>query len=63
VAGRTEAGGGTLLRMRVERPQDMAAMPAGLGRPFVIHAPDELRAAVRALGETLIRSSAAGPGR
>ncbi|MCW2945637.1 MAG: helix-turn-helix, type 11 [Actinoallomurus sp.] len=60
VATLTETDGGVLLRARVERLDGMALMLAGLGWPFVIRTPDELRGAVRALGESLVRSSAAG---
>jgi predicted DNA-binding transcriptional regulator YafY len=35
----------------------MARLLAGLGHPFLIHAPDELRAAVRELAERLLESS------
>jgi predicted DNA-binding transcriptional regulator YafY len=59
VATPTGADGRVLLRVRAERLDGVARMLAGLGAPFVIHEPDELRAAVRALGEDLIRASAA----
>ncbi len=55
----TETDGGVLLRARAERLDGMAAMLAGLGRPFTIRRPEELRAEVRALGEALIRSAGA----
>jgi predicted DNA-binding transcriptional regulator YafY len=57
VATPTETEGGVLLRIRAERLDGMARMLAGLGVPFVIRAPDELRAAVRALAESLLRSA------
>jgi predicted DNA-binding transcriptional regulator YafY len=48
-----ETGEGTLLRMRVGSLDWMAGVLAGLDCPFTIRRPDELRAAVRALGERL----------
>lgn len=57
VATLTATDEGVLVRARAERLDGMAAMLAGLGRPFVIRAPEELRAAVRALGESLVRSA------
>ena len=48
-----EVDGGVLLRTRAERLDGMARMLAGLGWPFVIHRPDELRAAVRDLAAAL----------
>ncbi len=53
-----ETGDGVLLRARAERLDGMARMLAGLGWPFTVRAPAELRGAVRELGESLIRSSA-----
>ncbi|RAY14143.1 transcriptional regulator [Actinomadura craniellae] len=53
VGGLTEVDGGVLLRTRAERLDGMAMMLAGLGRPFVIRRPDELRDAVRDLAATL----------
>jgi predicted DNA-binding transcriptional regulator YafY len=44
---------GTLLRMRVESLDWMATVLAGLGCGFAIRRPDELRASVRALAESL----------
>jgi predicted DNA-binding transcriptional regulator YafY len=49
----TETDGGVLLRTRVERLDGMARMLAGLGWPFVIRRPGELRTAVRELGAEL----------
>lgn len=49
----TEAEGGVLLRTRVERFDGMAQMLAGLGWPFVIQHPEELREAVRAYADHL----------
>lgn len=46
-------GDGVLLRARAERLDGMAMMLAGLGRPFVIVRPVELRAAVRELAGRL----------
>ncbi len=53
----TETGAGVLLRARAERLDGMARMLAGLGWTFTVRAPDELRGAVRELGESLIRSA------
>jgi hypothetical protein len=53
----SEAGDGVLLRARAERLPGVAVMLAGLGWPFTIRAPDELRDAVRTLGEHLLRSA------
>jgi predicted DNA-binding transcriptional regulator YafY len=53
----TAAERGVLLRARAERLDGMAQLLAGLGRPFVVHAPDELREAVRELAERLLRSA------
>jgi predicted DNA-binding transcriptional regulator YafY len=44
---------GTLLRMRVDSLDWMAGTLASLGCAFTVHAPDELRASVRALAERL----------
>jgi predicted DNA-binding transcriptional regulator YafY len=52
----TETDGGVLLRTRAERLDGMARMLAGLGHRFSVRRPDELRDAVRELGESLIRS-------
>lgn len=52
--GRLETvDGGVLLRTRAEHLDGMARMLAGLGFPFVIHRPDELRTAVRDLAREL----------
>jgi predicted DNA-binding transcriptional regulator YafY len=57
-AGRlTETDGGVLLQARAEHLDGMARMLAGLGWPFTIHAPAELRDAVHTLGERLLRSA------
>ena len=48
-----EAEDGTLLRMRVGSLDWMAGVLAGLGCPFSIRRPEELRESVRALGERL----------
>jgi predicted DNA-binding transcriptional regulator YafY len=50
----TETTGGVLLTARAERLDGMAQMLAGLGWPFRIHRPDELRTAVRDLGARLL---------
>jgi predicted DNA-binding transcriptional regulator YafY len=54
-----EAEGGTLLRMRVGSLDWMAGVLAGLGCPFAIRRPEELRESVRALGERLSATSRA----
>lgn len=48
-----EAEDGTLLRMRVGSLDWTAGVLAGLGCPFAIRRPEELRESVRALGERL----------
>ena len=48
-----ETGDGTLLRMRVGSLDWMAGVLAGLGCPFTIRRPEELRESVRALGARL----------
>lgn len=48
-----ETSGGVLLSTRVEHLDGMAQMLAGLGWPFVIRRPDELRDAVRDLAARL----------
>jgi predicted DNA-binding transcriptional regulator YafY len=53
VATLSETDGGVLLRARAERLDGMAQMLAGLGWPFAVHAPEELRGAVRALAGRL----------
>ncbi|GAA4516988.1 YafY family protein [Actinoallomurus oryzae] len=52
----TEVPEGVLLRARAERLDGMARMLAGLGWPFTVRRPQELRGAVRELGEHLLRS-------
>ena len=57
-----EQDGGTRLRMRAESLAWAAQVLAGLGRPFVVREPDELRAEVAALAASLAASAAAsGP--
>lgn len=51
--------GGVLLRARAERLDGMARLLAGLGAPFAIRQPDELRAEVQAVADRL--TAAAGP--
>jgi predicted DNA-binding transcriptional regulator YafY len=51
------ADDGTLLRMRVSSLDWMAGVLAGLECDFTIRRPEELRGAVRALGERLVRAS------
>jgi predicted DNA-binding transcriptional regulator YafY len=64
VATLTEVPGGVLLAARAERLDGMAQLLAGLGWPFVIHAPPELRDAVRDLAATLItQAGREAPGR
>ena len=58
VATLGETDGGVLLRARAERLDGMAQMLAGLGWPFTVRAPDELRGAVRALADHLTRCAA-----
>jgi predicted DNA-binding transcriptional regulator YafY len=53
----SETEGGVLLRTRAERLDGMAQLLAGLGWPFTVRAPEELRGAVRALAERLTRYS------
>jgi predicted DNA-binding transcriptional regulator YafY len=53
-----ETDEGTLLRMRVGSLDWMAGVLAGLGCPFAIRRPEELRDSVRALGERLMGSVA-----
>jgi predicted DNA-binding transcriptional regulator YafY len=55
VATLSETDGGVLMRARAERLDGMAQMLAGLGWPFAVHAPPELREAVRALARRLDR--------
>jgi predicted DNA-binding transcriptional regulator YafY len=53
VAELTEVPGGVLMRTRAEHLDGMAQMLAGLGWPFTVRTPDELRDAVARLGERL----------
>src|SRR5215470_1271156 len=57
IARLTESRGGVLLRAHAERLDGMARMLAGLEWPFVIHRPDELRAALREHAQRLIAAS------
>jgi predicted DNA-binding transcriptional regulator YafY len=54
----TPAGDEVLLRCRVESLPGMAQMLAGLGMPFAVVAPDELRTAVAELAARLTESAA-----
>jgi predicted DNA-binding transcriptional regulator YafY len=53
----TGTDGAVLLHARAESLDGMARLLAGLGCAFVVHAPGELRAAVRELAERLLDSS------
>ncbi|MBB2915416.1 putative DNA-binding transcriptional regulator YafY [Streptosporangium becharense] len=57
----TETAGGVLLAARAERLDGMAQMLAGLGRPFTVITPEELRGEVRALAARLAACAAAVP--
>ncbi|MFL6076083.1 MAG: helix-turn-helix transcriptional regulator [Mycobacteriales bacterium] len=54
----TGTEGGVLLRARAERLDGMAALLAGLGWPFTIRRPDELRTAVADLANRLLAQAA-----
>jgi predicted DNA-binding transcriptional regulator YafY len=54
----SEVDGGVLLRARADRLDGMAQLLAGLGWPFTIRRPDELRAAVRDLAARLTADAA-----
>ncbi|GLW06514.1 transcriptional regulator [Microtetraspora sp. NBRC 13810] len=58
----TETEGGVLLRMRADRLDGMAQLLAGLGWPFTVLEPAELRAEVRALAARLLESAERGGG-
>ena len=58
VAEVSEAGDGVLLRARAQSLPGMARMLAGLGWPFTILRPDELRAAVRDYAAELVELAA-----
>jgi predicted DNA-binding transcriptional regulator YafY len=58
VAELIETDRGLLLRCRAERLDGMAQMLAGLGRPFTVLAPDELRTAVAQYAARLVEWSA-----
>ncbi|SEG81703.1 Predicted DNA-binding transcriptional regulator YafY, contains an HTH and WYL domains [Thermomonospora echinospora] len=57
----TPADGGVLLTTRAQRLDGMALMLAGLGWPFVVRRPPELREAVRHLADTLRAQAARAP--
>ncbi|QXJ26242.1 YafY family transcriptional regulator [Actinomadura graeca] len=57
----TETGGGVLMTTRAERLDGMARMLAGLGWPFVVHRPEELRGHVRDLARSLHEQAARRP--
>ncbi|WP_307848241.1 helix-turn-helix transcriptional regulator [Microbispora oryzae] len=57
VATLTETPDGALLRTHAESLDGMAAMIAGLGFPFTILSPPELRTAVRSLAERLLEQT------
>ncbi|GLV55560.1 transcriptional regulator [Dictyobacter sp. S3.2.2.5] len=50
----TEGNGGVLLRVEVEDLQWMARLLAGIGLPFTIHHPPELRTALRQHAQTML---------
>jgi predicted DNA-binding transcriptional regulator YafY len=52
-----DSDGGTLLRMRASSLEWMAGVLAGLGCPFTIRSPDELRTSVRELAARLSESA------
>ena len=54
----SEADGGVLMQCRAERLDGMAQMLAGLGRPFTVVTPDELRTAVAGYAARLLEWSA-----
>ncbi|MFF5207705.1 helix-turn-helix transcriptional regulator [Streptosporangium sp. NPDC000396] len=53
----TETPGGILLETRAERLSGMAQMLAGLGWPFTVITPDELRGEIRALARRLAEAA------
>ncbi|MET8340239.1 YafY family protein [Streptosporangium canum] len=57
----TETAGGILLETRAERLGGMAQMLAGLGWPFTVITPDELRGEIRALAGRLMEAAGAAP--
>jgi predicted DNA-binding transcriptional regulator YafY len=61
VGALSEVDGGVLMVARAERLDGMAQMLAGLGWPFVIRRPEELRDAVRALAARLVEDAAWRP--
>ena len=52
---------GVVMRLEAENLDWLARLLAGLGCPFVVREPPELREAVRRLGETLLGSAQRGP--
>jgi predicted DNA-binding transcriptional regulator YafY len=58
VASLESIPGGVLLRARAERLDGMAQLLAGLGWPFTVRRPDELRGAVAELADRLARYAA-----
>ena len=48
---------GVLMRGQIEELEGVARLLAALGCPFVVRAPDELRDALRSVGETLIAAA------
>ncbi|OUC81262.1 helix-turn-helix transcriptional regulator [Streptosporangium minutum] len=57
----TETAGGILLETRAEQLGGMAQMLAGLGWPFTVITPDELRGEIRALAGRLMEAADAVP--
>ncbi len=57
----SETSGGVLLDTRAERLDGMAQMLAGLGWPFAVITPAELRDEVRALAARLVASADVTP--
>ncbi len=53
----TETPEGVLLEARAERLDGMAQLLAGLGRPFTVITPDELRVELRALAARLVEAA------
>ncbi|MFJ2032183.1 helix-turn-helix transcriptional regulator [Streptosporangium sp. NPDC087985] len=58
-AALTETAGGILLETRAEHLHGMAQMLAGLGWPFTVITPDELRGEIRALAGRLVEAAGA----
>ncbi|WP_433257337.1 helix-turn-helix transcriptional regulator [Streptosporangium sp. CA-135522] len=57
----TETDDGVLVETRAERLDGMAQMLAGLGWPFTVITPDELRGEIRALAGRLVEAAGVGP--